>query len=218
LAVVAALCDALDIRVAFQLSLPFLAAPGATADDSAERQRDAAHARSSAHVRRRLEPRGWIVRQEVEVRLGSGRGFIDILAFHPSSGTLLIGEIKTEIHDVGALQRSIASYESAALEAARGLGWEARRTVACVFVLATQENDERIRANRVLLGQWFPIRRRAFAAWLRDPQQTPPSDRALVLIDPAARQREWLRAATVDGRRRPAPYRDYRDFMERLSA
>jgi transcriptional regulator with XRE-family HTH domain len=222
LAIVAALCDVLDIRVAFAFSAPYVAGRlseiGEPTDPVTERQRDAAHARSSAHVRRRLERRGWIVRQEVEVRLGSARGFIDILAFHPPSGTLLIGEIKTEIHDVGDLQRSIAWHEAAAPEVARSLGWQAARFVSCVFVLATESNDERIRANRGLFDQSFPIRRRAFAAWLDDPVHEPPPGCAIVMIDPVTRQRAWLRGVAIDGRRRPAPYRDYRDFMERLSA
>lgn len=68
------LCDILDIHAEWHLAPPFLTGP-AFKDDG--RQRDAAHARCSGYVRRRLERAGWEVRQEVEVRFGRSHGFTD---------------------------------------------------------------------------------------------------------------------------------------------
>jgi hypothetical protein len=43
--------------------------------------------------------------------------------------------------------------------------------------------------------------------------------RAIALIDPTRRRREWLTPSRVDGRRRTAaPFRDYRDAVDRLMA
>jgi hypothetical protein len=37
------------------------------------------------------------------------------------------------------------------------------------------------------------------------------------MIDPRSRRANWLVATTVDGRRTPASYRDYRDAAELLA-
>src|SRR4051812_30371122 len=54
------------------------------------RQTDLVHARCSAHVQRRLGRDGWLVAREVEIRSGRSSGWIDLLAFHPRSGILLV--------------------------------------------------------------------------------------------------------------------------------
>lgn len=203
---IADICDVLEIDLALRGTSAFHS--GRRAHDP-DRQQDAAHARCSAHVRRRL--RTWIVEQEVEVRLGSARGFIDVLAFR--SGTLLIGEIKTEIRDIGELQRTLNWYRAAAMDLAGARRWTVDRVLSCVFVLATVANDERIAANRLILEQSFPLRHRAVAGFLNGEG----GGSGLVLIDPARRQRDWLISAAVDGRRSLAPYRDYRDFMTRAA-
>lgn len=214
------ICDVLGIRAAWQVTLPFLsgrnaeaAATDALEGRSAGRQRDAAHARCSGRVRRRLERAGWIVLQEVEIVLGRTHGWIDLLAYHPARRTLLIGEIKTELYDIGELQRTLAWYEREAWAVARRLGWEPTLAMTCLFTLATVANDDRIESNREILAQAFPIRSRTMRGWLDDPTEPLAGERALVMIDPVSRQHAWLRATRVDGRRRPARYLDYRDFM-----
>src|SRR5689334_17341694 len=52
-------------------------------------QRDAVHAWCVAYVVRRLERDGWLVAVEVEIGSGRYRGWIDILAYHPSTRSLL---------------------------------------------------------------------------------------------------------------------------------
>lgn len=220
LRVLGGICEVLGIGAAWQLRPPWVA--GARTPDHAApvrregRQQDAAHARCSAYVRRRLERLGWDVAQEVETVLGRTHGWIDILAFHAATGTLLIGELKTELHDVGELQRTVAWYEREAWAVARRFGWSPRRAVTCLFILATQENDARIAGIRELFAQAFPLRSRVLGRWLEDPSGGLPRRRALVLIDPRSRKGAWVRGARVDGRRTPAPYVDYHDFMLQL--
>lgn len=216
------MCDALGIQAAWTLQPPFVAGaltpevPGPIRRPG--RQQDAGHARCSAYVRRRLERLGWVVAQEVEVVLGRTHGWIDILAFHAAPGTLLIGEIKTELHDIGELQRTLAWYEREAWSAARRLGWTPRRVQVCLFVLSTDENDARVGANRELLAQAFPVRSRRMERWLEDPSAPNGGTGALVLIDPLGRGRWWILGTRIDGRRTAAPYADYRDFVARLRA
>lgn len=219
---IGALCDALGIQAAWALQPPFVA--GASTPDvpgpirRPGRQQDAGHARCSAYVRRRLERLGWEVAQEVEIVLGRTHGWIDILAFRAATGTLLIGEIKTEFHDIGELQRTLAWYEREAWSAARRLGWAPHRVHVCLFVLCTNESDVRIGANRELLAQVFPVRSRWMGRWLEDPSPPSGGPRALVMIDPLKRGRWWVQGTRIDGRRTAAPYADYRDFVARLRA
>ncbi|MEJ7696498.1 MAG: hypothetical protein WKF78_07765 [Candidatus Limnocylindrales bacterium] len=81
--------------------------------------------RCSPHVQRRFETEGWLTAREASDReRGRYVGWIDLLAFHPPTGTLLIIEIKTEIHDFGDIERSMdAGMRRGAWDAARRLGW-----------------------------------------------------------------------------------------------
>src|SRR4029079_19706825 len=75
--------------------------------------RDAVHARCSAYVQRRLDADGWTVMREVEVSDGRLRGWIDLVAFDPRSGTVLVIEVKTSIDDIGRLERQVGWYTRA---------------------------------------------------------------------------------------------------------
>ncbi len=177
---------------------------------------DPAHARCSAYVRAHLESMGYAVHQEVEIGDGSARGWIDLLAFHPHRRILHLGEIKTELRDVGAAQRQIGWYEREALRAAARIGWRPVVVVVTLYLLMTEANDEAIRLNRAILAQSFPMR----AGWLTRTLNAIEGARgrtpwALVLIDPLSRRREWLRSSPLEGRRSLARYRSYADFMAR---
>jgi transcriptional regulator with XRE-family HTH domain len=176
------------------------------------RQRDAAHARCTSHVGRRLERSGWLVAREVEVGGGRSRGWIDVLAFHPPTGLLLVIEVKTELHDLGQVERTLGWYEREAWAAARRRGWRPRRVCSGLLLLATEANEERLRSNREAIDSSFPVR----AGELRDViggSQVGSSGRALALIDPRSKRRLWLRPTRLDGRRSAAPYADYAGFM-----
>jgi hypothetical protein len=111
-------------------------------------------------VTRRLVGSGWLVQREVEIGADRIRGWIDILAFHPESGVLLVIEVKTEIHDVGAIERSMNWYQREAMRAAHRLGWRPRAVGSALLVLQSRANDERV----VSAGTVSP---RAFRAALR---------------------------------------------------
>ena len=172
------------------------------------RQRDAAHARSVAYVQRRLERAGFRVRREVEVGSGRSHGWIDLLAWHPNSGVLLVVEVKTEIHDVGQIERTLGWYGREARRPAREMGWHPTSIGRWLLVLATEANDQRLVENREALGQSFPARVPPMPG---EPGQAP----GLAMFDPSSRRRSWLIRARIDGRRSVAPYRDYRDFVGR---
>lgn len=207
-AAVAALVDALGIDAELSLRAPFLA--------DRRRQREPAHARCVAYAQRQYERDGWQTAREVEIAHARSHGWIDLLAYRPETSALAVNEVKTEIEDLGRIERTMGWYEREAWELARGLGWRPRFVVGCLLVLDTDRNHERIRDNRLALAGGFPVRAPQLLEWLREPLRPwPRPARALALIDPLRRRDRWLTATPLDGRRTPAAYVGYADFIRR---
>jgi putative transcriptional regulator len=181
------------------------------------RQRDAVHARCSGYVDRRLRGASWETAREVALIDGRWRGWIDLLAFDPRTGTLIVIEIKTVIDDVGALERQVGWYERMARRAARDLGWQPRRIVTWLMVLASEQNEQAMSQNRDALKRSFPIAVPAMQELLTDPGAAWPKGRAIAMIDPARRRHVWLVRPRIDGGRSAAPYRDYRHAAASLA-
>ena len=174
------------------------------------------HGRCSAYVGRRLGRQGWSVRREVEITHGRWHGWIDILAFHPGSRTLVIIEIKTQIEDLGAVERQLGWYERAALDVAAAIGWRPTAVVSWLLLLQSDEVEAALRRERDLLRVGFAHRARQMREVLAG---APPlaKGRGLALIDPSSRRGEWLIPTPLDGRPSPAPYRDYADAARRIA-
>jgi len=190
------LLEAMGARLTVGVSAPFLA--------DRELQRDPAHARCTSHVAARLERDGWQTASEVEVGGDRSRGWIDILAYHPDHRLLLVIEIKTEIRDLGAIERTLGWHERESWVAARRLGWRPRKVVGCLFLLATEMNEDRISDNRAAFSAGFPIGATELRRIMSN--DAPPNGaRAMALIDPRSRRQQWLRPSRLDGRPTPAP-------------
>lgn len=212
------------LAVALGFELDLVLRPPIVVGD--RRQRDAVHARASGYVDRRLVGDGWLTDREVEIVDGRWRGWIDLLAFDPRTGTLLVIEIKTRIDDLGAIERQLGWYARVARRLARSRGWEVRQVQVWLLVLASDEVEDALRADRDILERAFPLRaaemRRVVAGQSGPPgvdrrpvARGSPLARGLALVDPARRRRDWLIPTKLDGRRSPAPYRDYRDAAAR---
>lgn len=198
---------ALEVDVELDLHSPRATAPA---------QRDRAHARCVAYVARRPERTGWRVATEASVGGRRWLGFVDILAFHPVERVLLVIEVKTEIHDVGEIDRQLGSYESEAWEAAAAQGWRPRAVTGCLLLLATDESDRRLVENRGHFDRVFQVRARRMGE-LVDGPSTPPARgaRGLGMVDPRSRRHAWILPTRLDGRRTPARYRDRPDYLGR---
>jgi transcriptional regulator with XRE-family HTH domain len=193
--------DALGLELRIVGSPPVIIGP---------QPRDIVHARCSGYVDRRLRSAGWLTLREVEVVHGRSHGWIDLLAFDPRTGRLVVVEIKTRLDDVGAIERQLGWYRRMAPAIARAQGWEVRQTTGWLLLLASDEVDAAISANREVLGRAFPTRSTA----LLDASPRP----GLALVDPISRRRIWLLRARADGRRTSAPYRDRADAARRFAA
>lgn len=161
------------------------------------------------------------------MRDGRWNGWIDVLAYSPRTGVLLVIEIKTRLDDVGTVERQLGWYAKRAGHIARELGWRPIRVSPWLLALASDEVDAVIQANRLLFSQAFP--RRA-ADLLNEVEGTAGSgagagrDRGpgvaagVALIDPSSRRRRWIIPSRSDRRRSPAPYRGYADAVRRWEA
>lgn len=207
LATATRLLEAMGARLILDVAAPFLG--------DRELQRDPAHIRCVTHVARRLGKAGWQVATEVEIGGDRSRGWIDIVAFHPVTNLLLVIEIKTEIRDLGAIERTLGWYERESWAAARRRGWRASHSIGSLMVLATTANDERFRQNRDALAYGFPMRARELSSLVSTGVASAGPRRAVAMIDPGSLRSDWLRRSRLDGRRSPAPYEDYADFMRR---
>jgi transcriptional regulator with XRE-family HTH domain len=140
LPMVASLIEAMGGRLRIEVDSPFLG--------DRRQQVDPAHARMSGYIGRRLRGQGWSVETEVEVGEGRSLGWIDLFAFNPLSRRLLVIEIKTEIHDLGRIDRTLGRYERESWTGARRLGWRPSAVTGCLVLLMTQANDSAVRFNR----------------------------------------------------------------------
>ena len=199
------LLGALGARLVVSVDAPYLG--------DRRRQLEPAHSHMSAHVARHLSRLGWLVATEVEIGGNRSRGWIDILAYHPEAGVLLVIELKTEIHDLGAIVRHATWYEREAWQAARRHGWRPRMANSCLLLLATEANDDRARANREALDLEFPGRAEDLEAIVGGQDVSGSGKRYVAMVDPRSRRRVWLRPLRIDGRRSLAPYEDYAAFM-----
>lgn len=204
----------LDVRLvsaAFELLGIRMSLDNATLGLATRReQQDFVHARCATYVASRLRVAGWDVRSEVEVGEGRYRGWIDLLGFRESDRTALSIELKTELDDLGRIQRTMGWYEREAWAAGRLLGWRPRSIRSALLLLCSTENDMRVRLNRALLEQACPGRAAAVRPWLVTAGAPTPDWPCLAMIDPRSRRVDWLRPTASDGRRSPAPYADYR--------
>lgn len=184
--------------------------------DDRRRQQDVLHALVNGRSARRHEGNGWLTALEVMIGSDVPHGWIDLLAFREADRALLVQETKTDIPDMGGLQRSLAYYERSALAVARGLGWHATSVTVLAVVLDTGAVARRLADNRDLVARAFPAPVRPTAAWLADPDCSRPRGWTLATCDPGARSAAWLRPTTLGSRRTAPVYRDYADAAERL--
>ncbi len=134
----------------------------------------------------------------------------------PGAGILLVIEIKTEIRDFGAIERAFGWYQREGQGVALRFGWRQRSTRGCLLLLATQTSDARAAADREAFDIGFPVRARELAGLVGGTRAPTRDGRAVAMIDPRSRRHAWLRPLRIDGRRSPAPYIDYADFMRAL--
>lgn len=135
-----------------------------------DRVLDARHASMSEATLQRLHATGWLVQPEVSYSRFGERGSIDLLAWHPATGTLLVIEIKTELTSVEeTLRKHDAKLRLGARIAAERFGWRARRVVRLLVLPEDRTARRRIDAHSGTFARAYPLRGVALRRWLADP-------------------------------------------------
>jgi transcriptional regulator with XRE-family HTH domain len=114
---------------------------------------------------------GWRFAPEVSFSVFGERGVIDILAFHEPTGSLLVIELKTGIHDVNELVGSVDRKRRLARGIAAERGWRAHTVSVWIIVKAGAVNQRRVASHRAMLAPAFPVGGHAMRSWVRHPSR-----------------------------------------------
>lgn len=133
-----------------------------------DRLLDADHALLQERWKRWLEAHAWEVLVEVTFNHYGERGSIDLLAFHPATGALLVIEIKSVIVDVQETLSSLDRKARIARAIAREHGWEVASVVPALLVREGSTARRRVGEHASLFAR-LALRGRAALGWLADP-------------------------------------------------
>ena len=130
---------------------------------------DEAHAALVDATVARLRRLGWIVEVEVSFAIWGKRGSVDVLAFHPDFGALLIVEVKSAVTDTQATLHGLDRKARLARDIVKDRPW-AIRHVSRLLVVGTSATSRRRIAR--LAGTYdaaLPARGTTVRHWLADP-------------------------------------------------
>lgn len=175
--------DALGLRVEIQVT---------GRGGEAARLLDDEHAAIVEYVAAALAAEGWIVELEPSFSVYGERGRIDLLAYHPETGTLLIVEVKTEVTDLQALFGSLGVKERLAPQLATARGWKVARAATLLAVADVERNRRTVRAHPTLFSR-FERHGMRIRAWLHRPRAET-SSLLLYVAAPLASRETWLAA------------------------
>jgi len=142
---------------------------------------DEDHAGLQAAWVQRMRQWDWDVRVEASFNHYGDRGRIDLLAFHPRTASLVVGEIKTELVDAQDLLGQLDVKVRVARQVAAQLGWPApKRVYPLLIIRSSSTARDRLRRLAPLFAA-FSVRGRAGVSCLRQPERL--STPLLVLSD-----------------------------------
>lgn len=135
-----------------------------------DRLLDAGHAALVAAVVERLRgAHGWLAQPEVSFSIWGERGSIDILAFHPITGMLLVIEVKTKLTDLQATLATFDRKRRLAVQIAAERGWKPASVSSWLVMTDSHTNRRRATANDLVLRSAFPADGRTMHRWLANP-------------------------------------------------
>jgi transcriptional regulator with XRE-family HTH domain len=134
-----------------------------------ERLGSAVHSALVETVIEALRESGWVTRAEASFSVAGERGLIDIVAWHASTRSLLLIEIKTEIVDVGEALGTFDRKRRLAPVIARQLGLDPVSTSAALVVADTRTNHRRVQEHAATFGGTLPHGGQRFRAFIARP-------------------------------------------------
>jgi len=131
---------------------------------------DARHAFLVDLVVREISRHGWLCVTEATFNVYGERGSVDVLAFHPQNGVLLVIEVKSAIPELGAMLLSLDRKVRLAPRIAADRGWKLRGIARLLVVADGRSTRRRIGQHRATLDVAFPARGWAARRWLARPE------------------------------------------------
>lgn len=135
-----------------------------------DRLLDEGHASLVGGVVELLRRLGWQVRVEVSYSEYGERGSIDILAWHATTRTLLVIEVKTELTSVEeTLRKHNEKTRLGPKVALKQFGWHARATSGLLVLPDLSTPRRRVERHAAVLNNAYPVRGIAVRTWLKAP-------------------------------------------------
>jgi transcriptional regulator with XRE-family HTH domain len=135
-----------------------------------DRLLDARHADIVESVAAYLRNRGWEVVPEATFSVYGERGSIDLFAFHPATGALLVVEVKSTIPDVQATLAGIDRKARLAPKLAEARGWRVTSVSRWLAVPGDATSRRRVLAHEVTFSASLPARTAAIKRWAAAPR------------------------------------------------
>jgi transcriptional regulator with XRE-family HTH domain len=134
-----------------------------------DRMLNSGHGAMHASAASMLRQHAWLTAPETTFSIYGERGAIDILAFHPPTGSLLVIELKTDLVDVSGLLGAVDRYRRLAPQLAARLGWQVKTVSAWVIFRDSATNRRRVAAHAGVLRTAFPADGNQMRSWLARP-------------------------------------------------
>jgi transcriptional regulator with XRE-family HTH domain len=163
-------------RVALHTLIRVAAALGARVDvrllwhgEGLDRLLDARHASLVDRVVELLSSSRWEVATEVSFSIRGERGSIDIFAFHPATGSLLVIEVKSVVPDMQAMLVTMDRKGRLAHEIARDRGWKATSVTRLLVLPDDRTARRRVDHHAATFRSALPARTVDVKRWIREP-------------------------------------------------
>lgn len=134
-----------------------------------DRLRDEAHAGIVDRVLALLGGRGWLATPEVTFSIYGERGSVDVLGFHPPTGSVLVIEVKSVVPDVQAMLAGLDRKERLAPAIARERGWPGTSVSILLVLPGTRTSYARVERHRATFDRVLPARTAHVRRWLDRP-------------------------------------------------
>jgi transcriptional regulator with XRE-family HTH domain len=137
--------------------------------EALDRLLDEAHATLVDAMVALLRAAGWEVAVEVSFAIWGERGSIDVLAFHPATGILLVVEVKSVVPDSQATLAGLDRKSRLAARIAAERGWKVRNVARLLVVGDSATSRRRVARLEATFAAALPLRGRAVRRWLGEP-------------------------------------------------
>ena len=137
--------------------------------ESLDRLLDQAHAALVEIVVERLKSAGWVVEVEVSFAIGGERGSVDVAAYHPQRGMVLVVEVKSVVPDSQATIHGLDRKARLAPQLASARDWDCRGVARLLVIGDSSTSRRRISQLGATYGVAFPTVGRTVLRWLRQP-------------------------------------------------